>query len=79
MRPNRNMRRLRPVAKNCNFCATKTEPNYKDTQVLMKYVTERGKILGQSRTGVCSKHQRAIQKAIKYARHLALLPFIVRA
>jgi small subunit ribosomal protein S18 len=55
------------------------EPDYKDITLLSKYLTERGKILGRARTGVCSKHQRAIEQAIKYARHVALLPFIVRA
>jgi small subunit ribosomal protein S18 len=55
------------------------EPDYKDITLLGKYLTERGKILGRARTGVCSKHQRAIEKSIKYARHVALFPFIVRA
>jgi small subunit ribosomal protein S18 len=79
MKPSRSIKRLRPVARNCQFCNTKTEPNYKDVSVLSKYITERGKILGRSRTGVCSKHQRTIENAIKRARQLALLPFIVRA
>jgi small subunit ribosomal protein S18 len=79
MKPSRSPKRLRPVARNCQFCNNKIEPNYKDTTVLGKYLTERGKILGRTRTGVCSKHQRAIEQAIKRARHLALLPFIVRA
>lgn len=69
----------RPVAKNCPFCHTHTEPEYKDVSVMSKYLSERGKILGKSRTGVCSRHQRAITTAIKHARHVALLPFITRA
>lgn len=73
------MKRLRPVARNCQFCDNKTEPNYKDVSTLGKYLTERGKILGRSRTGICSKHQRALENSIKLARHVALLPFIVRA
>jgi len=79
MRPSRTPKRIRPVARNCQFCNNKIEPNYKDTTVLAKYMTERGKILGRTRTGVCSKHQRRVEQAIKRARHLALLPFIVRA
>jgi small subunit ribosomal protein S18 len=79
MRPNKFTKKLRPVARNCHFCDDKTEPNYKDTAILSKYLTERGKILGRARTGVCSKHQRAIGMAIKYARHVGLLPFVVRA
>lgn len=72
-------RRERPVAKNCPFCANKTVPDYKEVGVLGKYVTERAKILGRARTGVCAKHQRAITIAVKHARHVALLPFVVRA
>jgi len=72
-------RRLRPVARNCGFCHNQTEPNYQDVAALSKFITERGKILARSRTGICSKHQRAITIAIKYARHVALMPFVVRA
>ncbi len=71
--------KLRPVAKNCPFCANKTEPDYKDANGLLKYTSERGKILGKARTGICSKHQRAIGIALKRARFMALLPFIARA
>lgn len=78
-RNNRFNKKERPVAKNCPFCATKTEPNYKDIGVLGKYVTERGKLLGRARTGVCAKHQRAITVCVKHARHVALLPFVVTA
>lgn len=69
----------RPVAKNCPFCANKTDPDYKDVGTLGKYITERGKLLGRARTGVCAKHQRRITIAVKRARFVALLPFIVRA
>lgn len=79
MRSSRFTKKLRPVARNCQFCANKTTPNYKDAQALEKYVSERGKILGQARTGVCSKHQRGVTIAIKQARHLSMLPFVVRA
>jgi small subunit ribosomal protein S18 len=72
-------RRERPVAKNCPFCANKTEPNYKDTGALNKYITERGKLLSRARTGLCAKHQRGVTSEVKRARLVALLPFIVRA
>ncbi len=72
-------RKERPVARNCQFCNGKTEPDYKDAAILGKYITERGKLLPRSKTGVCSKHQRAITREVKRARHLALLPFVVRA
>lgn len=73
------VRKLRPVPTNCPFCAAKTNPDYKDVPMLGKYVSERGKLQGRARTGLCAKHQRRIEQAIKRARIVALLPFIVRA
>ncbi len=72
-------RKPKPVAKNCGFCATKTNPDFKETGMLTKYLTERGKILARSKTGICSKHQRAVTIAVKRARLVGLLPFVVRA
>ncbi|MBI2404757.1 30S ribosomal protein S18 [Candidatus Gottesmanbacteria bacterium] len=72
-------KRERAVAKNCQFCNTKTEPDYKDAVLLERFLTERGKILGRTRTGICSTHQRTLTQAIKRARHVALLPFIVQS
>lgn len=69
----------RPVAKNCPFCSGKTEPDYKEPDVLKKYISERGKLLASTRTGVCRKHQHAITIAVKRGRIVALLPFVVRA
>lgn len=71
--------RIRIVPKNCSFCENKTIPNYKDTAILSKFVTERGKIIGRNRTGICSKHQRAITREIKKARYIGLMTFVVRA
>ncbi len=77
-RTTRTTRRPRIVAKNCPFCHTKTEPDYKESASLMRYLTERGKILGRTKTGICNKHQHALGREIKRARHVALLPFVVR-
>jgi small subunit ribosomal protein S18 len=44
--------------------------------VLRRFITDRGKILGRAKTGICAKHQRGLRTAIKRARILALLPFI---
>lgn len=63
------------VPRNCPFCKGKTEPDYKEIDVLQKYLNDRAKIQGKSRTGICAKHQRRISLAIKRARHLALLPY----
>jgi small subunit ribosomal protein S18 len=66
---------LRPVALNCPFCKGKTNPDYKEVVILEKYLSDRVKILGKNRTGICAKHQRRLSREIKRARHLALIPF----
>lgn len=68
--------RIRKNRSVCQLCKDKVEPNFKEVALLSNYVTERGKIIGKERSGVCSKHQRALTTAIKRARHLALLPFV---
>ncbi|HBE17302.1 MAG TPA: 30S ribosomal protein S18 [Cyanobacteria bacterium UBA11149] len=50
--------------------------DYKDVELLRKFITERGKILPRRITGLTSQQQRALTSAIKRARILALLPFI---
>lgn len=61
----------------CQFCADKTDfVDYKDTEMLKKYITERGKILPKRITGTCAIHQRAVTTAIKRARTVALLPYV---
>ena len=62
--------------KTCYFCQSKTSPTYTDLVNLRRFLTDRAKILAKSRSSVCSKHQRAVSKNIKYARHLSLLPFV---
>lgn len=60
----------------CQFCTDKTEEiNYKETDKLKKYITERGKILPKRITGTCALHQRQVTRAIKRARIVALLPY----
>ena len=62
-------------SKVCQFCVDKIEINYKDIALLRNYVGERGRILARRKTGTCAKHQRMLAKAIKRARHIALLPY----
>ncbi len=64
-----------PQKRGCFFCQNKTAPTFTDIATLKRYVSDRGKIIPGARSGVCSKHQRQITRAVKYARHLALLPF----
>ncbi|OGY30284.1 MAG: 30S ribosomal protein S18 [Candidatus Woykebacteria bacterium RIFCSPHIGHO2_12_FULL_45_10] len=60
----------------CSFCKEETEPYFRETDTLRKFITDRGKIVGRSKTGLCSAHQRHLTTSIKQARYLALLPFI---
>jgi len=72
-----NNRRFPVRHKVCYFCAENTDyVDYKDTDLLRRYVSERGKIRPRRQTGVCAKHQRRLTIAIKQARQIALLPFV---
>ncbi len=52
--------------------------DYKDIEILKKFLNPNGKILGHKRTGVTSKNQRQLAEAIKRARFMGLLPFVAR-
>jgi small subunit ribosomal protein S18 len=52
--------------------------DYKDTEILKKFLNSNGKIISHKRTGVTSKNQRQLALAIKHARFLGLLPFVAR-
>ena len=61
----------------CSFCVDRVEViDYKDVAKLRKCMTERAKILPRRVTGTCAFHQRELTKAIKRARHVALLPYV---
>ena len=62
----------------CAFCADKTRVDYKQPDVLRRFVTDNGKIRPRRQTGLCGRHQRAVATAVKRARHLALLSFVVQ-
>lgn len=59
----------------CFFCQSKAGPSYTDTASLRRFTTDRSKIVPKMKSNLCSKHQRALTREIKYARHLSLLPF----
>jgi small subunit ribosomal protein S18 len=62
----------------CRFCADKNaKVDYKDQPTLKYFVTERGKIIPRRISGNCALHQRAVAKAIKQSRGLALIPYLV--
>ena len=68
-------RPIRRRKKVCVFCGENNAIDYKDTNKLKRYVSERGKILPRRITGNCAKHQRALTVAVKRARHIALMPY----
>jgi small subunit ribosomal protein S18 len=60
----------------CPFCKEKNvQIDYKDTTLLRKYVSDRGKIRARHVTGNCVQHQRDIAVAVKNSREVALLPY----
>lgn len=65
----------------CVFCKEKgaAEIDYKDTALLRKYVSDRGKIRARRVTGNCVQHQRDIAMAVKNSREVALLPYVSTA
>ncbi|MDZ4165646.1 MAG: 30S ribosomal protein S18 [Smithellaceae bacterium] len=77
-RPPRTAKKFFHRRKFCRYCldsALKIE--YKDPNSLRDFVTERGKIMPRRISGNCAGHQRELTVAIKRARSIALLPFVV--
>lgn len=63
-------------AKACSFCRQKVAYiDYKDLNLLRKYISDRGKIRARRVTGNCTQHQRDIATAVKNAREMAMLPY----
>lgn len=72
----RRPRRFVSRPKICQFCVEQgTDIDYKNTELLRRFITEQGKIRPRRQTGTCAKHQRQLAQEIKRARHIALLPF----
>lgn len=63
--------------KPCHLCEAKIKVvDYKDEQLLGRFITERGKMVPSRITGTCAPHQRQLARAIKRGRFLALLPYV---
>jgi small subunit ribosomal protein S18 len=74
----RGRQRFSRRRKTCFFCEENISVvDYKQADVLGRLLTDRGKIRPRRQTGTCARHQRQLAVAIKRARHLALLPFVV--
>ena len=72
----------KPKKKVCVFCKAEKKGktdlqniDYKDTTLLRKYISDRGKIRARRVSGNCTRHQRDVAIAIKNAREVALLPY----
>jgi small subunit ribosomal protein S18 len=75
MAPDRKSRRTVRIEKVIRKADPTLVFDYKDPASLSRFVTERGRLLSQEKTGLTSKQQDALTKAVKRARMLALLPF----
>lgn len=74
----RPMRFRRVRKKVCGLCAGNVDVvDYKETNTLRKYMTDRGKISPRRITGLCPKHQRLLSRAIKRSREIGLVPYVV--
>lgn len=73
------MPKPKPVVRQCPFCQQNLKAiNYKDTNTLRRFLSSFGKIVPRKRSGMCMWHQRKLTTAIKRARFMALLPYIVQ-
>jgi small subunit ribosomal protein S18 len=62
--------------KQCTFCSKDVKSiDFRDIDILKRYISSQHKIIDPIHTGVCSKHQRQLANAIKRARRMALLPY----
>jgi len=71
----RTMRKKRKRV--CLFCAGKRPLDYKDVNLLRKYITDRGKIAPRRMSSCCAYHQRQVAKVIKMSRQMGLAPYVV--
>lgn len=61
----------------CHFCKNKIEEiSYKEKELISRFLTSRGKIIGRVYSGNCARHQKLLGKAIKRARVLSILPYV---
>jgi small subunit ribosomal protein S18 len=63
----------------CYFCVNNVNHiDYKNQQLLRRFISSYSKIVPRKRNGVCSSHQRKLSQAIKRARIMAILPFVTK-
>lgn len=78
-RNSRNQKSIPAKARVCFFCSEKIgEIDYKDTELLRRFMTSQAKIASPKRTGICARHQRMLANAIKKARYMAIVPYTLK-
>ncbi len=61
----------------CRFCTETIEMDYKNVDLMSRFITDRKKIVPRRNSGLCARHQRQLASAIKRARFMALIPYTV--
>ncbi|OGZ98963.1 MAG: 30S ribosomal protein S18 [Candidatus Sungbacteria bacterium RIFCSPLOWO2_12_FULL_41_11] len=61
----------------CHFCITSSPIDYKDAQTMRRFMSGQAKISKKRKTKTCAKHQRELSQAIKRARFLGLVPYVL--
>jgi small subunit ribosomal protein S18 len=65
--------------KQCYFCTSNIKNiDYKDTELLVKFLTPQSRIIPRRKTGACAMHQRKLARTIKQAREMAVVPYTSR-
>jgi small subunit ribosomal protein S18 len=76
---NNNRQQVKVEKKICHFCETKMDKiDFKDAYLLRRFMNSQGKIYPPKKHGTCAYHQRALANAIKKARAMALVPFVIK-
>ncbi len=70
---------LQTEKKQCFFCTTNRDViDYKDAEILRRFMSSQAKIYPRKKSGLCARHQRRLSTAVKRARYLALIPYTIR-
>jgi small subunit ribosomal protein S18 len=73
----RRVQKVNTEPKQCYFCQHAEIPiDYKNVQLMRKFMSPHAKLMGRKKTGSCATHQHRVIKALKRARHMAFLPFV---
>ncbi|MEK9166573.1 MAG: 30S ribosomal protein S18 [Patescibacteria group bacterium] len=77
MHPARPTNTVPAVEKQCYFCTSNIKiVDYKNADLLKRFIDPQARIMPKRRSGVCALHQRKLARAVKRARIMALLPFV---